>query len=305
VLSACAAALAAMAAAFLAAVPYSVIDIPAFLNGVGYEVFHYASGHAGFAGEPGLGQFVYYLRHFREDFGYGLALLAVVGLLASPRAGWRRAAVVVAFPAALLWLLSSQRVHFTRNALAIHPFVAMFAALGFVTVHEWAVGIAARRGWAPRIPLPALAALGLAALTLPFWHYAGNLRDRTDSRNQAREWIAAELPPNWTLVVPSELGFDRRGLEAGGRQVKVVDLGTTADPNAVQAMLADVPAPAVILVPRWGADRRSPGQETAKALNAVTEGWRVVRSFGSNDVLVNYTSPTAWGDPAFAVAILR
>ena len=48
-------ALAAMVIAFLVAVPYSLVDIPGFLNGVGYEVFHYASGHAGFAGEPGLG----------------------------------------------------------------------------------------------------------------------------------------------------------------------------------------------------------------------------------------------------------
>ena len=37
-LLACAAALAAMIVAFLVVVPYSVIDIPGFLNGVGYEV---------------------------------------------------------------------------------------------------------------------------------------------------------------------------------------------------------------------------------------------------------------------------
>lgn len=34
--------------AFLVAVPYSVIDIPAFLDGVASEAFHYASGHRGF-----------------------------------------------------------------------------------------------------------------------------------------------------------------------------------------------------------------------------------------------------------------
>jgi hypothetical protein len=61
----------------------------------------------------------------------------------------------------------------------------------------------------------------------------------------------------------------------------------------------------VILVPRWGADRRSPGQQAADALNALARQWRVLQTFGTNDVLVNYSSSTAWGDPAFAIAILR
>ena len=65
-----------------------------------------------------------------------------------PRLDWRRAAVVAAFPVGLLWVLASQRVHFTRNALAIHPFVAMFASIGFVALHGWIVKVADRRGWA-------------------------------------------------------------------------------------------------------------------------------------------------------------
>jgi hypothetical protein len=138
-------ALAAMVLAFFAAVPYSLIDIPGFLNGLGYEVFHYASGHAGFAGESGLSQLLYYLNHFLAEFGYGIAALAVLGLFLFSVADWRTAAVVLAFPAPLLWLLSSQRVHFTRNALAIQPFVAMFAAYGLVVVHDWLVTIASRR----------------------------------------------------------------------------------------------------------------------------------------------------------------
>jgi hypothetical protein len=29
-----------------------------------------------------------------------------------------------------------------------------------------------------------------------------------------------------------------------------------------------------------------------------------VKAFGSNSVLVNYPPPTAWGDPAFAAAVV-
>jgi hypothetical protein len=300
------AAVAAMIGAFLAAVPYSVVDIPGFLNGVGYEVFHYASGHAGFAGEPGLPQLIYYLQHFLAEFGYGASAAALAGLAVFARRDWRRALVVAAFPAGLLWLLTEQRVHFTRNALAIQPFIAMYAALGVTAVHAWIVDLVERRGWASRrAALRVGLAVVLVAATVPFWFLADHLRIRTDSRNLARQWVAEHLPYDWALVVPSELGFDRRGLEIRGRKVKVVDLRSAKDPQALDALLRDVPSPAAILVPRWGADRRSPGRQTAEALNALTPPWRRVASFGSNDVLVNYLWPTAWGDPAFSIAVLR
>ena len=86
---------------------------------------------------------------------------------------------------------------------------------------------------------------------------------------------------------------------------KVVDLLWARDRAGVDALLDDVPSPAVLMVPRWGADRRSPGQKTADALNAASQGRRVIKSFGSNDVLVNYSCTTAWGDPAFAIAIVK
>lgn len=300
------AAVAALVLAFLAAVPYSLVDIPGFLNGVGYEVFHYASGHAGFAGEPGWEQVVYYARHFADEFGYVAAILAVAGLVLFTLADWRRAAVVAAFPAGLFWLLVWQRVHFTRNALPAEPLVAMFSAYAVVAIHGWLVQAAARRQWTARKrPVAALAALVLALCAVPVWHLADHLRDRTDSRNLAREWVAEHLPYNWAIVLPSELGFDRHGLEIRSRHIKVVDLRSARDPDAVNALLNDVPSPAVLFVPRWGADRRSPGQKAADALNALAGRWKVIETFGSNDVLVNYWSATAWGDPAFSIAIVK
>jgi hypothetical protein len=287
-------------------VPYSLVDIPGFLNGVGYEVFHYASGHAGFAGEPGWEQVVYYSRHFADELGYIAAVLAPAGLVLFALADWRRAAVVAAFPAGLLWLLVWQRVHFTRNALPAEPFLAMFAAYAVVAIHAFAMRAADRRGWSGRrMAVSAVAGLILVVSVVPARHLADHLRDRTDSRNLARDWVAEHLPYNWAIVLPSELGFDRHGLEIRSRHIKVVDLRSARDPSALDALLSDVPSPAVLFVPRWGADRRSPGQKAADALNAVASRWKVIKTFGSNDVLVNYWSATAWGDPAFAVAIVK
>jgi hypothetical protein len=85
----------------------------------------------------------------------------------------------------------------------------------------------------------------------------------------------------------------------------VVDLQSARDAGALQSLVTDVPAPAVILVPRWGADSRFAGQELAGTLNELSRRWRVIKTFGTHDVLVNYTHSTPWGDPAFAIAAVK
>jgi hypothetical protein len=300
------AALGATAAAFLAAVPYSLIDIPGFLNGLASEAFHYASGHRGFMDEPGLPQLLYYARHFVSQFAVG-AILAVAGVLYYFVVDWRRAAILALFPAGVLWLLALQRVHFPRNVLPLHPIVAMFAAFGLISLHGWVLGLAARRGWVPAKGKGArvLAALVLTIVTVPVWHVVDELRDRTDSRNLANAWITERVPLNWTIVVPTQLGFDARQLEASGRRIMSIDLQSARDPGALQSLVSDVPAPAIIMVPRWGADSRFDGQEVAVDLNAIGRRWHAMKTFGTNDVLVNYSYPNPWGDPAFGIAVLK
>jgi hypothetical protein len=299
-------AFAAMVVAFAAAMPYSLLDIPGFLSGVGYETFHYASGHAGFAGDPGWPQLRYYLHHLVSEFGWPAAVLAVGGIFALVVADWRRAVVLLMFPAALLWLLSMQRVHFTRNVLSVHPFVAVFASLALVSLANQVLAFAARRSSLARSTLVRVVlVLGLVAAAIPVWRFVDYVRDRTDSRKLARAWIDEHLPPDWTLVIPTELNVDRRGMDAGGRRIVVVELRHSRHHEAVQALFSSIPGPAVLMAPRWGADRRTPGQSAANALNEVSRQWRVLQTFGTNDVLYNYAVHTAWGDPAFALAVIK
>lgn len=303
-----AAALVAMTGGFLGAVPYALIDIPGFLNGLAAEAFHYASGHRGFQSDPGLPQLLYYTRHLVSEFGPIGMLIAIGGFAAFAAADWRRALVVATFPAALLWLLISQRVHFPRNVLPLQPIVAMFVAFGVVTAHRWLLPFVLRRLAAGRrrsIAVPVALWTILVLLAIPVWHVPGHLRDRTDSRNAVVTWIAERVPSTWAIVAPRQLGFDARPLEAMKRTVNVVDFAALRDPAALQSLRAELGGAAVILAPRWGADTRFPGQELAPELNDLSRSWRVLRSFGTNDVLVNYSYPNPWGDPAFSVAVLQ
>ncbi len=304
----CASALVAMVVAFLVAVPYSLLDIPGFLNGVASEAFHYASGHRGYNEEPGLPQFLYYARHFASEFGIAGVVVAMVGLAALARADWRRALVLVSLPAVLLAMLSAQRVHFPRNVLSLHPIVAIWIAVGLSIVHEWLGRLLAQRAWSRRVAgwllKPGLALLLFAGL-LPVGHLVAVARVRVDSRNLATSFLLDRVPADWAIAVPAQLGFDSRPLEAAGRRVVKVDLQSARDADSLNAVLGAVPAPAVVLVPRWGADDRFPNSALATVLNQVQPRWRPLRAFGSNDVLVNYSYSTPWGDPSFTVSVLE
>jgi hypothetical protein len=298
------AALVAMAAAFIVVVPYSLLDFPGFLNGVASEAYHYASGHAGYQGEPGLPQLAYYLRHFLSEFGWAGSILALAGAGVLAVADWRRAIVLLSFPTTLLWLLSTQTVHFVRNVLAAQPFIAILVAIGAVAVHRWASVAIMRRTWRSR-PLtraiaPALAVV-IALLAVPPGHIVDQFRDRTDSRNLALTWMEKELPPDWTVVIPDELGMDVDRVQRVRRRVMVVDF----QGQPIDEQLEAIPKPAVLLVPQWGADARFPQAEVADALNEAGRRWRVVRTFGANPVLVNYSQPVPSGNPAFAAAIVE
>jgi hypothetical protein len=297
-------AIASMILVFLAVVPYSIIDIPGFLNGLGFEVFHYAVGHAGYEGTPGLPQLFFYLQHFAFEFGVAGALLAVIGLGAHAVTAPRRTAVLLAFPVATLWLLSVQRVHFTRNVLAVHPMVAIFASIGVRSLHEWLLRLLARTPWSGLATKPLVrhgVALALIVLAVPFSHVADLFRDRTDSRNVASAWLASYIPAGWTIVIPAELGFDERPLDTNGRQVLVVDQQSAIDGPATDALLADVVPPAVILVPTWGADPFVPGRWRAPMLNDIARRWSPVRTFGTEAVWVNHENHVPFGNPAFSV----
>lgn len=302
----CLAAIASMVAAFVVVVPYSLIDIPSFLSGVGFEAFHYARGHVGWDGAPGLPQLIFYGKHFRSEFGVIGIAVAVLGAAAYCLADWRRAAVLFAFPLALFWMLASQRVHFERNVLSVHPILAMSLANGMIVVHGWMLKLAARRELTARRmrQVAILASLILLVAAVPIWHFRDQLRDRTDSRKLAQAWIEKRIPIDWAIVVPSQMRFDPRGLKAHGSRVVEVDMQSAQDADAFQRLLGTVPGSAIIMVPRWGADARFPGQETAEALNRVSSHLQVVKTFGTNPVLVNYSEPAPWGNPAFSIAVL-
>ncbi len=198
-LSCALATVAASIAAFLLGAPYSVLDLPNFLNGFAQLADHYKVRvpHA----EAPL---ITYAKHLAIQFGYPALVLAIAGfILAIVRIvkgpGRVRWAVLLVMPLAQSYLVSGQQIVFARYLLPIVPMLCLLAATAVVS------GVSLlRRYEIPRAPRAALiAALTAAALAQPACMSIklDRLLGRRDTTQMAYEWLQKNIPPGAFVVV--------------------------------------------------------------------------------------------------------
>jgi 4-amino-4-deoxy-L-arabinose transferase-like glycosyltransferase len=296
--------LAAFVAAFVVVVPYSVFDLRSFLDGALAEVHHYATGHAGYTRPEGWGHARHFLGLVVRDFGHGSVPFAAAGIGWSLKRDWRRTAVVLSFPVALLLFMAWQRVSFERNLLTVHVWYAMFCAVGAVALCKWVAHLLSKarlRGNVLRPSRAAIAAIVVAAvLLLPLSRAIWGGFRPDDSRRRLADWLVEALPADATLVVPAELGLVLpQGLNgARVREVRFRDSGEAADP--IRGSTDD--GAVWVIAPVWGCDERfaCPDVEVAR-LTALGDGGREVVRFGSKPLLVNFWEPVPYGDPLLRV----
>lgn len=146
------------------------------------------------AGQEGGGLF-YYLGSLAWGLGIATAVAAVAGAAIEARRDRLRALILVSFPLALLVYLALQSRYFGRWLLPAYPALALLAGVALVRA-----SLLVRR---PAARTAALVALTLAALAQPL---AADVRSaavlgRDDTREQVRDFLARELPPELRLSV--------------------------------------------------------------------------------------------------------
>ena len=254
---------------FLAVVPYSVLALPDFVNGLARQARHYATGHPGHEADPGLDQLAYYASSLISDFGVAGLVLCLVGLVSAALRDWRRTLVLISFPVALFALFSAQRVHFLRSILPVFPWVAVFITCGIFFLH----GRLMRVAWIRRMEIRALRSaigvvgfLGLFALGLnaPLGKFAAQMEVAGESRVRAVAWIKKHVATDATVIVPEELYLDTRPLASSGYPIRVVEFKALDTAQSIDSLMAEIPGPVVVLVPRWVADLRFPDADGAK-----------------------------------------
>jgi 4-amino-4-deoxy-L-arabinose transferase-like glycosyltransferase len=184
-----AAAVAAGLVAFLVGAPFTVLDLPGFLNGVAAAANRITTGPGGAAAMAGVFDYA------RAALGWPALLLGLAGVgLGLVRAvkgpGRVRWTLLVAFPAVYAYLMAARAAAAPDLLLPILPFLCVLAAIAVVS------GVSLlRRFEIPRAPRTALiAGLTVAALLPPA---VDAIRfDRMMSR-------AAEAPPHTVGLAPA------------------------------------------------------------------------------------------------------
>ncbi|MBL8144711.1 MAG: glycosyltransferase family 39 protein [Acidobacteria bacterium] len=182
---------------FLLVAPYTVIDLPGFLNGFATLMSAYRPRALPEA------PWITYLKHLRIAFGWpGVVALALGLVLAAQhvvrgpaRTRWLLLAV---FPVVYFVVISRQDLVYARYLMPILPAVCVMLASAVVASID-----ILRRFMPPRAVLAVAVVLGAAVLVPPATTSATILRlaSRTSTQAEAYQWLLTNLPPGTPVVI--------------------------------------------------------------------------------------------------------
>ena len=290
--------------AFIICVPYSILDFNTFLDGIGFNIYHYKSGHAGHSGTPGLPQFFYYCSALIGQYGFGFFAFTILGILLSFISNPRKGMILLSFPLLLLIYMSTLTVHFTRNILVIYVFVCIYCSLGIYYVLKYLHSLLKNFPLISQNKLfqkavPALLIVAIISILLPIEDIKNAYDLKPDSRNLASYWLESNLPHDSIILVPEELDLDTRGLKEKYR-IQYID-GLKVKWNFPEHLSG-----AYVLVPYYGYDLRDPnGKEVSSKLNISFKNVDKIIEFGNQPVLVNYHRAVPAGNPKFFIGRIQ
>lgn len=183
--------IAASAAAFLLAAPYTILDLPAFLNGFAKLAQVYAGTPPP---EPG---WIIYLKHLRTNLQWPALLLALAGAALAIVRGLRgpgrvRWLLAVVFPLLYFWFVSRQTLIFGRYILPIVPFICVLVAAAVVSgvslLRRFSIPRAVRTGLIAGLTAAALVPPAVIAI-----RFDRGLGDQ-GTKEQAYKWIEMNVP---------------------------------------------------------------------------------------------------------------
>jgi hypothetical protein len=184
--------------AFLIAAPYTVLDLPGFLEGFA----HLSTAYTGAL--PAQPPTVTYLKHLRNNLGWSAALLTLAGailaidrLVRGPdRTRW---ALLVVFPLVYVWFISRQSLVYGRYLLPVIPFLSLLSAAALAA----AIGVLRRVEMPRAARVTILGALLAAACARPLYTAVTFDRDlaRTWTTELAYEWLRSHAPAGAKVAI--------------------------------------------------------------------------------------------------------
>lgn len=178
---------------FVAGTPYMLLDVSNMITGF-LEMFRSA---AGTQSATSFARLWYPLAHYEYGVGIPLTFLCGVGLLLAGARARFAATLSVLFLAPFLFLLARSALHVSRYLNETLPFLLPFAALPFLVTNQL------RGGGFLRVLL-GLLCLWKVPYTLAVTR---SLSSERDPRDQASDWIRANVPNGTNMGLEKEANF--------------------------------------------------------------------------------------------------
>jgi 4-amino-4-deoxy-L-arabinose transferase-like glycosyltransferase len=236
------AAIAAMTVAFLLAVPYTLLDLPAFLNGFGGQLARF-SPHSQFASVDSPWRT--YLIFLSQAGTFWLPLsgvgLALILWRQRPLKPW---VVPVGFIGIYYYVLASRGVAFGRYALPLLPGICLLAAVPVVEVSRIVQEHFSRRHVASTLAV--LATTGIVAVFASDSLAWLDGFSRPDTRVIASRWMIAALPKGTRIVAEN----------AGPTNLRYAGYDLLDEPNLIDDSALDAAMKKgleYVVVARWSA----------------------------------------------------
>ena len=193
------AALGGMAAAYLVTSPYTILDLPGFLNGFGGQL-------ARFSRERNLGDppWLLYLKHLSNAGRLWLPLaglgMAIVLIRRSVRLQWM---ILVGLALAYAYVLATHTLVFARYATPLLPLICLLVAVPVIEIARLCGRVDKWHRWRPELGVLLLGTLLLTVgPALQSVQWIGMLQ-RQETRQVAASWMVANLPRHASVAVES------------------------------------------------------------------------------------------------------
>ncbi|MBZ0258730.1 glycosyltransferase family 39 protein, partial [bacterium] len=174
-------------------------SIPDFIRQVNIEILHYGRDIEYLTGSSMYG-YAFLRAWALGGFGALPLLFTLGGMIAFAWSPSRYRTVALTFPLVYFAMLAVQKADFVRNAVALFPFLALFAAYGIVQYS----------GWISNGRTAVVVVLLLLVSAQPVIQggvFSWNLSQLIDNRTQAVQWLNAHVPPGGAVLIDENLAL--------------------------------------------------------------------------------------------------
>lgn len=200
-LNACLAVVAGCLAAFFVTAPYTLLDLPTFLN-------QFARLSSAYRNNPLGGErpWLTYAKHLRIALGWAGSTLAAGGFLLGVVRMWTdrdrmKWVLVVTFPVLYFYFIAHQNIIYARYLLPLLPFLALLAAATFTELLT-ALGRAEIPAAGRQVVVILLTLLVMVPSSIGAFEYDVDA-SRVWTNQQAYEWITAHVPKDARVTIES------------------------------------------------------------------------------------------------------